>query len=216
MTSRHRACLVPVALALLVTASGAHRTVVAQGSQSTVPSPEQFFGFQMGADRKLANWDKLHEYYQLLAKSSNKMRLVELGKTSEGRPYIALFISSPANLAKLDHYKQINARLADPRGLSEAEAQKARRGGQGGHHPVVRAAFERSGRVADGRGVRLRQPDAHRSRSAADSRQRHQHRDAVDQSRRHADDRRLVHEVCRHAAGGGKPAVAVSEVCRPR
>src|SRR5688572_1265190 len=124
MTSRHRACLVPVALALLVAASGARRTVAAQGSQSTVPSPEQFFGFQMGADRKLADWNKLHEYYQLLAKSSNKLRLVELGKTSEGRPYIALFISSPANLARLDHYKQINARLADPRGLSEPEAQK--------------------------------------------------------------------------------------------
>src|SRR5688572_4714066 len=119
MTSRHRACLVPVALALLVTASGAHRTVTAQGSQSTVPSPEQFFGFQMGADRKLADWNKLHEYYQRLAKSSDKMRLVELGKTSEGRPYIALFISSPANLAKLDQYKQTNARLADPRGLTE-------------------------------------------------------------------------------------------------
>jgi hypothetical protein len=78
----------------------------------------------MGADRKLAGWDKLHEYYQLLAKSSNKMRLVELGKTSEGRPYIALFISSSANLAKLDHYKQLNARLADPRGLSEGDAKK--------------------------------------------------------------------------------------------
>ena len=52
------------------------------------------------------------------------MRLVDLGKTSEGRPYIALFISSPANLGKLDQYKQINARLADPRGLSEAEARK--------------------------------------------------------------------------------------------
>jgi hypothetical protein len=89
-----------------------------------LPAPEKFFGFQMGADRKLANWDKLHEYYQLLAKSSNRMRLVELGKTSEGRPYIALFISSPANLAKLDQYRQMNARLADPRGLPEAEARK--------------------------------------------------------------------------------------------
>jgi hypothetical protein len=124
MTSRHGAGLFPVVLALLLIASGAHRAAVAQGSQSTLPSPEQFLGFQMGADRKLANWDKLYEYYQSLAKSSNKMQLVELGKTSEGRPYVALFISSPANLAKLDHYKRINARLADPRGLSEAEGRK--------------------------------------------------------------------------------------------
>jgi hypothetical protein len=125
MTLRRSARFVPVAVALLVTASGPYTgAVTAQGPRSTLPSPEQFFGFQMGADRKLANWDKLHEYYQLLAKSSDKMRLVELGKTSEGRPYLALFISSPANIAKLDHYKQINARLADPRGLSEAEGKK--------------------------------------------------------------------------------------------
>jgi hypothetical protein len=79
-------------------------------------SPEQFFGFQMGADRKLANWDKLHEYYLLLAKSSNKMKLVELGKTSEGRPYLALFISSPANLAARP-VREMNSKLADPRGV---------------------------------------------------------------------------------------------------
>ena len=123
MTSRHVVRLFPAALALLLTAWGTHRAAVAQGSQSSLPSPEQFFGFQMGADRKLADWDRLHQYYQSLAKRSNKIQLVELGKTSEGRPYIALFISSPANLAKLDHYKQINARLADPRGLSEAEGK---------------------------------------------------------------------------------------------
>jgi hypothetical protein len=87
-------------------------------------SPEKFFGFQMGADRKLANWDKLLEYYQLLAKSSNRVKLVELGKSSEGRPFIALFISSPANLARLEQLRQINAKLADPRGLPEAEVRK--------------------------------------------------------------------------------------------
>jgi glutamine amidotransferase-like uncharacterized protein len=93
-------------------------------AQSPLQTPEQFFGFQMGADRKLANWDRLHEYYQLLAKSSNKVKLVELGKSSEGRPFIALFISSPANLAKLDQYRQMNARLADPRGVPEAEINR--------------------------------------------------------------------------------------------
>lgn len=87
-------------------------------------SPEKFFGFQMGADRKLANWDKLHEYYQLLAKGSNRVKLVELGQSSEGRPFIALFISSPANLARLEELRQTNARLANPRGLSEADVRK--------------------------------------------------------------------------------------------
>jgi hypothetical protein len=89
-----------------------------------LPSPEKFFGHVMGADRKLANWDKLHEYYQTLARSSNRIKLVELGKSSEGRPYIALFISSPANLAKLEQYRQMNAKIADPRGVPEAELKR--------------------------------------------------------------------------------------------
>ena len=57
-------------------------------------------------------------YYQTLARSAANLKLVELGKSSENRPYIALFISSPANLAVLDRLKQLNARLADPRGGS--------------------------------------------------------------------------------------------------
>src|SRR5690606_29989104 len=94
-----------------------------EGRQA-LQTPEQFFGFEMGADRKLANWDRLLEYYRLLAKSSDKMELVELGKTSEGRPYIALFISSPANLAKLEQYREMNAKLADPRGVPQAELDR--------------------------------------------------------------------------------------------
>jgi hypothetical protein len=118
MTSRRYVRLGALALALLIA------TATSQAQQVAFPSPEKFFGFQMGADRKLANWDKLLEYYRLLDKGSDKMQLVELGKSSEGRPYVAIFISSPANLGKLDHYKQINARLADPRGLSAAEGRK--------------------------------------------------------------------------------------------
>ena len=117
--------VVLVLLALML--AGPRMLAPALHAQATPPaltSPEKFFGFQMGADRKLANWDKLHEYYQLLAKSSNRIKLVELGKSSEGRPFIALFISSPANLAKLEQYRQINARLADPRGLPEADVKK--------------------------------------------------------------------------------------------
>jgi len=126
MRPRRPAPLAAVLLGLLLLGSAASTRIgIAQGGRPPAPaSPEQFFGFQMGADRKLAKWDKLHEYYQLLARGSNRIKLVELGKSSEGRPYVALFISSPANLAKLDHYRQLNARIADPRGLSEVEAKK--------------------------------------------------------------------------------------------
>ena len=114
-------------LVLALVASGSLIGTRAQqpaARSADLPSPEQFFGFRMGADRKLANWDKLLSYYQTLAKSAPNMRLVELGKSSDNRPYVAIFISSPANLAKLDRLRQLNARLGDPRGLSEAEAQK--------------------------------------------------------------------------------------------
>ena len=63
----HRAARLAGALIVLaVVASGSRlRTEAAQpGGQAALPSPEQFFGYQMGADRKLANWDKLLAYYQ--------------------------------------------------------------------------------------------------------------------------------------------------------
>jgi hypothetical protein len=118
MTTRRHVRLGALLLAVAIAAA------VPSAQQAATPSPEKFFGFTMGADRKLANWDQLLEYYRVLDKGSDKMQVMELGKSSEGRPYIAIFISSPANLGKLDHYKQINARLADPRGLSEAEGRK--------------------------------------------------------------------------------------------
>ena len=98
-------------------------TVAAQG-QPALPSPEQFFGFRMGADRKLANWDRLLEYYRTLAKATDRMTLVELGTSSEGRPYIALFISSPANLGRLEQLRQMNATLADPRGAAAVDIDR--------------------------------------------------------------------------------------------
>lgn len=122
--ARARSLRVPAfVVALILVASGLVLSRPAH-AQSSLPTPEQFFGFQMGADRKLADWNRLHEYYQVLAKASTKVKLVELGKTSEGRPFIALFISSPANLAKLEQYRQMNAKLADPRGVAEAEIRK--------------------------------------------------------------------------------------------
>ena len=117
-----RACLLAL---LLASSSMFHTRAGAQApAAAPLPTPEQFFGFQMGADRQLANWDTLHEYYQTLARGSNRLKLVELGKSSQGRPFIALFISSPANLARLEEYRRINARLADPRGLTETEARR--------------------------------------------------------------------------------------------
>ena len=51
-------------------------------------TPEEHFGFQMGADQKLAHWDDMVKYYDLLASTSDRMKVVNMGKTSEGRPVL--------------------------------------------------------------------------------------------------------------------------------
>jgi hypothetical protein len=93
-------------------------------AQKHVTSPEEAFGFKLGEDRKLADWVQLTAYYKKLSTESNRIRYEELGKTTEGRPFIAVTISAPENLAHLDHYLDIQRRLADPRITSPEEAKK--------------------------------------------------------------------------------------------
>ncbi|MEW2544737.1 M14 family zinc carboxypeptidase [Streptomyces sp. NPDC047002] len=89
-----------------------------------VPSPAEYFGTPIGADGFLAQWHRMVPYFRLLADRSDRLRYEEIGKTTHGNPYILLTISSPKNLADLDRLVGINARLSDPRGLSEAGAKK--------------------------------------------------------------------------------------------
>src|SRR5690349_4864919 len=89
-----------------------------------ITSPEKFFGFQLGADKKMARWDKIVEYYGVLEKQSGgRMKVVNMGPTSEGNPFLQVFITSQANMAKLDRYREVNAQLSDPRGLTESQAR---------------------------------------------------------------------------------------------
>jgi hypothetical protein len=89
-----------------------------------VQTPEEFFGFKIGTDGELARYPRVLEYLQHLAKTTDRVRYQELGKTTMGHPYVLVTISSPENLARLDRLVAINRRLADPRGLSEADAAK--------------------------------------------------------------------------------------------
>ncbi len=106
----------------LVLAGAIALVVPAARAQGTITSPKQQFGFNIGDDYKLANYTQFETYWRKLAKESNRMKLVEIGKTAEGRPQLMAIISSPANLATLDHYKEISRKLAFADGVSEAEA----------------------------------------------------------------------------------------------
>src|SRR6266851_1644619 len=74
-------------------------------------TPEQFLGFKVGADNKLVRWDKIVEYMKLAAANSDRVRVRELGRTSQNNPFIALEISAADTLKNLGRYKQLERKL---------------------------------------------------------------------------------------------------------
>ena len=86
-----------------------------------ITSPESFFGFTLGEDRKIARWDKIVEYYKLLDQQSDRIQVTEMGPSTEGNPFLKVIITSPENFAHLEEIRQINQTIADPRGLSKEE-----------------------------------------------------------------------------------------------
>ena len=76
-----------------------------------IQTPEQYFGFRMGTDNKLARWDKIVSYFQQIAASSDRVRYRELGKSTNNNPFVALEIASADTLKNLDRYKQLQRKL---------------------------------------------------------------------------------------------------------
>lgn len=78
-----------------------------------VPTPESILGFRLGA--RAATHGQIVECMTALAQWSNRVQLIEMGESFEGRELIAVVISSPENIRRLDAIKANLARLADPR-----------------------------------------------------------------------------------------------------
>jgi hypothetical protein len=93
-------------------------------AQEKVTSPSEFFGHEVGADRKIARWDKIVDYFGRLEKESGKLKVINMGPSTEGNPFLLVIISSPHNLASLDRLQEINAKISDPRGLAESDVKK--------------------------------------------------------------------------------------------
>jgi hypothetical protein len=92
--------------------------------EAAVPTPESHFGHKIGADRTVLDWDRVVSYFRALEKNSDRIQVTELGKSTEGRPFIAAIIAAPSTLRRLDRYNWIQKKLADPRPTPEAEADK--------------------------------------------------------------------------------------------
>ena len=89
---------------------------------TTIPSPKDILGHHIGAPKKLTYYGELLMYYRVLAAKSARVRIVDTGKTDEGRDSIVVFIGSEDSIRNLETYRRNLARLADPRGLTEAQA----------------------------------------------------------------------------------------------
>lgn len=93
-------------------------------------TPEEFLGFKVGADRKLADMHQIIDYFNLLAASSERVAVREVGKTTLGNPFIFAVITSADNMKRLDTYRQGQAYLADPRLITEQKAEEIIRDGK--------------------------------------------------------------------------------------
>ncbi|HEV2669349.1 MAG TPA: M14 metallopeptidase family protein [Blastocatellia bacterium] len=109
MFSRRAGITLILTAMLLSLPSGIHRRTQATSIQ--LQTPEQFLGFRVGEDRKLARWDKIVEYLKLVDAASDRVNLRELGKTTLNNPFIALEISSSDTIKNLDRYKELERKL---------------------------------------------------------------------------------------------------------
>jgi hypothetical protein len=94
------------------------------------PLPEDVLGFRPGEARRLAGWAAIAGYFDTLAAASDRVRIDTIGRSTLDRPLVLVTISSPENLARLDELRAIQARLADPRRIGDADerAELVRRG----------------------------------------------------------------------------------------
>ena len=108
---------------LLAAAALAGIAARAQPPSSLPPTPASVIGFVPCDDYTLATYEQIADYFRALDASSERIRLVDIGRTAEGRTQLMAVISSSANMRHLDRFKGISRRLALSRDLSDAQAR---------------------------------------------------------------------------------------------
>jgi len=93
------------------------------GAQGHITTPKEFFGHNIGDDYFLPNYDQFMAYWKKIDAESDRMQVVEIGKTSEGRPHLAAIVTDPANFKSLQKYKDISMKLAKGEGLTDDQAR---------------------------------------------------------------------------------------------
>ncbi|MFC3581463.1 M14 family metallopeptidase [Sphingomonas hylomeconis] len=109
--------LLPLAAALCLA------PLAAQAQTAAISTPLQVLGHEMGEDRYVPSYSDLVRYWRTLEGQSDRIRLIDIGATTEGRRQIVAVVSSPENLARLDQYRTISERLGRAEGIDEAGAR---------------------------------------------------------------------------------------------
>ena len=98
-------------------------TLAPIAAHAQVTTPEQFFGFKIGTDNKLARYDKIVEYMQKVATESDRVRVTTIGPTTLGKPFIMVTVASADTIKNLGHYQDLEKKLYF-QGGAPTEAQK--------------------------------------------------------------------------------------------
>jgi hypothetical protein len=128
MIQRHRtAFAVPAIIAVAIVSS----LTGPLAQPKPVPKPESMLGWQPCADYKLSTYEQITNYLRAVDKASDRMKIVNLGKTSEGRDQIMAIVSSPENLKpeNLTKYAQTSRELSQV-SVSDSKAQQLARDGK--------------------------------------------------------------------------------------
>lgn len=99
-------------------------------SAQILKSPEEFLGYKVGADYKIADYETITKYFKHLTENSKKITFEVIGKTSQGRDMFMSVISSEENIANIEKYKSIVKKLSDPRKITDAEAAQLAKDGK--------------------------------------------------------------------------------------
>ncbi len=91
---------------------------------ATVPSPKDVLGYYIGTPKKLTYYEDILRYYRTLAAKSPRVKVIDIGKTDEGRECVVVFVGSDESIRNLETYRKYLGQLADPRKLSDAEAHE--------------------------------------------------------------------------------------------
>lgn len=90
--------------------------------RESVPRPETILGYTLGS-RETTYWQQERVVRAIADAAKDRVRYIQYGESVEGRPLRVLVISSPENISRLEDIRADAGRLADPRGLSEADTQ---------------------------------------------------------------------------------------------